>query len=210
MTENPVSSLDRLSTTLNVTIEKSLFVIGFSMAALVAVQVFFRYVLNHSLFWSEELARFLLVWLTFLGASVAYHRRAHPGIDTFSLLLPACLKKKAVICAHLASLGLFSVMIVYGCQFAYFVRLQISPARLYSMDDALERLGRLIGSTPDWTTLVQFLPEGVGDDLLMRSAIASTFAASLELARQGKLQLNQSQTFAPIYVRARRDLPEDG
>ncbi|MDF1590599.1 MAG: TRAP transporter small permease [Desulfobacterales bacterium] len=128
MSETYMSPLDRLSTTLNATIEKSLFVIGFSMAALVAVQVFFRYVLNHSLFWSEELARFLLIWLTFLGASVAYHRRAHPGIDMFSLLLPACLKKSAVICVHLASIGLFSVMIVYGCQFAYFVRLQISPA----------------------------------------------------------------------------------
>ena len=128
MTKKSASLLDRLSTTLNATIEKSLFVIGFSMAALVAVQVFFRYALNHSLFWSEELARFLLVWLTFLGASVAYHRRAHPGIDTVALLLPACLKKTAAICVHLASLCLFSVMIVYGCQFAYFVRLQISPA----------------------------------------------------------------------------------
>ena len=104
MSETYVSPLDRLSTTLNATIEKSIFVIGFSMAALVAVQVFFRYVLNHSLFWSEELARFLLIWLTFLGASVAYHRRAHPGIDTFSLRLPASFKKTAVICVHLASI----------------------------------------------------------------------------------------------------------
>jgi segregation and condensation protein A len=88
--------------------------------------------------------------------------------------------------------------------------LQITPAKLYSMDDALERLGKLLGHTPDWTTLSRFLPDGIADDLVMRSAIASTFAASLELARQGKLQLNQSQTFAPIYVRARQDTPEDG
>ncbi len=88
--------------------------------------------------------------------------------------------------------------------------LQISPANLYSMDDALERFGKLLGHTPDWTTLSRFLPEDIGDDLMMRSAIASTFAASLELARQGKLQLNQSQTFAPIYVRAREGGSEDG
>jgi segregation and condensation protein A len=88
--------------------------------------------------------------------------------------------------------------------------LQISPARLYSMDDALERLGKLLGHAPDWTTLSRFLPEGIGDDLMMRSAIASTFAASLELARQGKLQLNQSQTFAQIYVRARQEDTADG
>lgn len=128
MTERPASLLDRLSRMVNSVIERCLFAIGASMAALVAVQVFFRYVLNHSLFWSEELARFLLIWLTFLGASVAYYRRAHPGIDTVVGLLPAHLKKVAVICVHLASLGLFSVMLFYGFQFAYFVRLQISPA----------------------------------------------------------------------------------
>lgn len=88
--------------------------------------------------------------------------------------------------------------------------LRITPAKLYSMDDALERLGRLIGTIPDWTTLSRFLPEDIGDDLVMRSAIASTFAASLELARQGKLQINQAQTFAPIYVRARRAEAENG
>lgn len=88
--------------------------------------------------------------------------------------------------------------------------LHITPMKLYSMDDALERLGRLLGGAPDWTTLVQFLPEGIGDDLVMRSALASTFAASLELARQGKLQLNQAQTFAPIYVRAKQETSDDG
>ncbi len=88
--------------------------------------------------------------------------------------------------------------------------LHIPPARLYSMEDALERLGALIGITADWTTLARFLPDELGDELMMRSALASTFAASLELTRQGKLQLNQSQTFAPIYVRARQDAPDDG
>ena len=88
--------------------------------------------------------------------------------------------------------------------------LQISPARLYSMDDALERLNKLLGHAPDWTILSQFLPDRVDDELMMRSAIASTFAASLELTRQGKLQLNQSQTFAPIYMRARLHGTSDG
>ena len=88
--------------------------------------------------------------------------------------------------------------------------LRITPAKLYSMDDALERLGRLIGTIPDWTTLSRFLPEDIGDELVMRSAIASTFAASLELTRQGKLQINQAQTFAPIYVRARQAEAENG
>jgi TRAP-type C4-dicarboxylate transport system permease small subunit len=98
------------------------------MALIVAAQVFFRYVLNQSLFWSEELARYLLVWLTFLGASVAYYRRAHPGIDVLYSRMPCLIRKSSAVFVHLASIALFSVMIFYGFKFAYFVRLQISPA----------------------------------------------------------------------------------
>ncbi len=120
--------LENLSDTTNRWVERSLFWLGFTMALIVATQVFFRYALNHSLFWSEELARYLLVWLTFLGASAAYRRGAHPGIDLLYVRLPPPLKKAAALLSHLAALSLFAIMIYYGCQFAYFVRLQISPA----------------------------------------------------------------------------------
>jgi TRAP-type C4-dicarboxylate transport system permease small subunit len=103
-------------------------VTGFGMASIVGAQVFFRYVLNHSLFWSEELARYLLVWLTFLGASVAYHRGLHPGIDFLYRPLPPSLKKAASVCVHICCLTLYAVLLVFGCKFSYFVRLQISPA----------------------------------------------------------------------------------
>ena len=77
----------------------------------------------------------------------------------------------------------------------------IAPPNLFSMEDALVRLRKLLGTVPDWTTLTNFLPNGIKDDLVYRSAIASTFAASLELARQGKLSLRQSSAFGPIFVR---------
>jgi len=128
MTEKPASFLDRLSTAINAAVEKSLFVIGFGMAAVVAVQVFCRYVLNHSLFWSEELARYLLVWLTFLGASAAYRRRLHPGVDFFHRLLPPASGRAVTRGIHIASLAFFAVLSFFGCKFTYFVRLQISPA----------------------------------------------------------------------------------
>jgi TRAP-type C4-dicarboxylate transport system permease small subunit len=121
-------TLERLSRSLNRWVEYALFGLGFSMAVIVAVQVFFRYVLNHSLFWSEELARYLLLWLTFLGASAAYWRGVHPGVDVVSRHLPRGAGWISVLIAHGAALTLFGVMIVYGTQFAYFVRLQISPA----------------------------------------------------------------------------------
>ncbi len=109
-------------------IEYLLFGLGFTMSAIVAVQVFSRYVLNHSLFWSEELARDILVWLTFLGASVAYYRKANPGVDFFYSKMPAGMRRTSLLVVHIASMGLFAVMIIYGSEFAWFVRLQISPA----------------------------------------------------------------------------------
>jgi len=122
------SFLVRASDRINRVVEFSLFGLGLAMALTVATQVFFRYVLNQSLFWSEELARFMLVWLTFLGASVAYKRRAHPGVDILTRRLSPPLRRAAALATHLLSLGFFLIMVVFGIQFAYFVRIQISPA----------------------------------------------------------------------------------
>jgi TRAP-type C4-dicarboxylate transport system permease small subunit len=123
-----MDALERFSRSVNHCVEYSLFGFGFTMSVVVAVQVFSRYVLNHSLFWSEELARYLLVWLTFLGASVAYRRNMHPGIDIVYSRMPATFQRWISIFIHLISMTLFGVMIFYGAQFSYFVRLQISPA----------------------------------------------------------------------------------
>jgi TRAP-type C4-dicarboxylate transport system permease small subunit len=123
-----VSFLEKISHSINRWIEYLLFGLGFSMAVIVAAQVFSRYILNQSLFWSEELARFLLVWLTFLGASVAYYRGSHPGVDFLYARMTPLWRKASTIAVHTASIVLFGVMITYGSQFAWFVRLQISPA----------------------------------------------------------------------------------
>ena len=123
-----MSVLEKLSRSINRWIELFLFGLGLSMSIIVAVQVFCRYVLNHSLFWSEELARYLLVWLTFLGASVAYYRNVHPGIDVIYARMPNSIQKITAITVHLVSMTLFGIMIIFGAKFSYFVRLQISPA----------------------------------------------------------------------------------
>lgn len=120
--------LEKVSRSINRRIESLLFVLGLSMTVIVAIQVFSRYVLNHSLFWSEELARYLLVWLTFMGASVAYRRKAHPSIDVVFVRTSPSVQKLFTILVHLASIFLFGVMVFFGLRFSYFVRMQISPA----------------------------------------------------------------------------------
>lgn len=80
--------------------------------------------------------------------------------------------------------------------------MQIEAPDLYSVDDAMRRLSEMLGGMPSWTMLVKFLPPGLRDALVLRSAISSTFVATLELARQGRLHLRQDGgAFSPIYVK---------
>jgi TRAP-type C4-dicarboxylate transport system permease small subunit len=97
--------------------------LGMSMALVIGAQVFFRYVLNDSLFWSEELGRLILVWLTFLGASAAYKRGGHIGVDVVVQAFPV-LRKPAALLSILASLFLFGIMAWYGWKFLDFVKFQ--------------------------------------------------------------------------------------
>lgn len=82
--------------------------------------------------------------------------------------------------------------------------LQIQPITLFSMDDALHRIGEMLGHVLDWTTLQAFLPPGLQRGLPRRAAVAATFAASLELARTGRIELRQDGMFGPIYMRKGR------
>ncbi|MFV0410397.1 MAG: segregation and condensation protein A [Paracoccus sp. (in: a-proteobacteria)] len=72
---------------------------------------------------------------------------------------------------------------------------------IFTMEQALERVRGLIGFVGEWTSLAEFLPDGWGQDARGRSATAATFAATLELARQGQLEIRQAETFAPIAIR---------
>jgi segregation and condensation protein A len=81
--------------------------------------------------------------------------------------------------------------------------LAIAPSAYHSIDDALQRFARLLGRLADWRELSSFLPVVAGGDAFRRSAVAATFAAALELARAGRLQLRQDQAFGPIWLRRR-------
>lgn len=85
--------------------------------------------------------------------------------------------------------------------------LRIEPHDLYSVEEALRRLRQNLGQAPNWESLWRYLPPGTLEGLRQgklsaRSALAATFAASLELARVGGVKLRQSKPFGPIYLRA--------
>ncbi len=75
-----------------------------------------------------------------------------------------------------------------------------------TLESAIARVEAMIGAAIEWTDLARFLPahEAGGDPRLVRSALASSFVAALELAKQGKLELSQAGTFAPLMLRKGR------
>jgi segregation and condensation protein A len=78
--------------------------------------------------------------------------------------------------------------------------------KVYTMEQALERMRGLIGYAGAWGDLMSFLPEGwLTDPVKRRSATAAIFAASLELVKEGRLEIRQSGNFAPIELR-KKDL----
>ncbi len=75
---------------------------------------------------------------------------------------------------------------------------------VFTMEEALERMRGLLGYAADWTDISSYLPEGwTTDPQKRRSATASTFAASLELAKEGRIEMRQRDAFAPLHIRRR-------
>lgn len=84
------------------------------------------------------------------------------------------------------------------------------PMVYFSVQDALARVGRLLGTIPDWASLEQFLPDGVENGVPRRAALSATLIAGLEMARHGRLDLRQDETFGPILIRQRQEQNEFG
>jgi chromatin segregation and condensation protein Rec8/ScpA/Scc1 (kleisin family) len=92
-------------------------------------------------------------------------------------------------------------------------RISSFPSRASSRDaekaEARQAFTRLIGGQSDWTAFDDFLLQACADAGMRRSARASAFSASLELAREGKLEIRQQQAFAPLWLRARDPGPAE-
>jgi segregation and condensation protein A len=97
----------------------------------------------------------------------------------------------------------FDLFAAYGA-----VRARTAPAlhvvharSVMTLEEAIERVGKMIGTALDWTFLESFLPS-TQDPQFRRSSLASSFVAALELARRGRLDIAQEEPFAPIKLRA--------
>ncbi|HWC03304.1 MAG TPA: TRAP transporter small permease [Methylomirabilota bacterium] len=84
---------------------------------LVILQVFFRYVLNRSLFWSEEVVRFALVWSVMLGSAVVAYRGEHLRIDALDTLLPPTAQRVLTRLAEFLTFVFCVILTGTGVQF---------------------------------------------------------------------------------------------
>ena len=80
-------------------------------------------------------------------------------------------------------------------------RVRFKAREVWSLAEAREALARLVGLSLDWTAFDDWLLEACLDPKMRRSARASSFSASLELVREGKIEIRQEKTFAPIWIR---------
>ena len=99
--------------------------------------------------------------------------------------------------------NLYQLLIAYGQinNSSKNIELTIENSKLYSVQDAMERLAKLIKTSSKWVKLKDFLPDKLNDKLNDNSAISSYFLASLELANKGDLKIRQENPFETIWMK---------
>ena len=97
------------------------------------LQVFFRYVLGDSLFWSEELMRVTMIWLVMLTAGLAYSRGQFLGMRLLVDRLPSGARRAADVVSALLMIGFLLVVFWFAARFAWMTRLQTVPAMQVSL-----------------------------------------------------------------------------
>lgn len=120
--------IDRFSRGVDTLCRKALVVLAASIVLVIGAQVFFRYALNNSLFWSEELGRVLLIWLSFTGACVAFRAQAHIGVDIVYKRFSPPIKKAARLLMLTGCAVFFSTMLYWGTEFASMIATQTTAS----------------------------------------------------------------------------------
>lgn len=81
--------------------------------------------------------------------------------------------------------------------------LTISSSELYSVDQAILRIKSMFGSMREWTNILNLIPKFGRNNIINKSAITSNFVASLELAKNGLIEVRQNEAFGNIFIRSK-------
>lgn len=98
--------------------EAVLALLMLSMAVIVFVGVFFRYVIDAPLGWTEEAGRFCLMWASLLGMYLAYRRAEHIRVDALTSRLPPVARHRLSICGNLLLAVYISALVIEGVRYS--------------------------------------------------------------------------------------------
>ncbi|WP_237151803.1 segregation and condensation protein A [Oryzibacter oryziterrae] len=131
------------------------------------------------------------------------------GVDVFARGAPEAV---GVERRFVWEASLYDLLEAYGSQRQRdMVRVHhVRRRQVWALADAREILERLVGAIPDWSPIEAYLITYMTGPESRATVRASAFAASLELVREGKLEIRQSEPFAPIYLRKGSGKPDDG
>jgi segregation and condensation protein A len=126
------------------------------------------------------------------------------GRDVFTRGAPEGIR---VVAHSQYQASLYDLLSVYATRRAInsAQRLKLRVLPVWSVTEARERLERLVGRLGDWLDLNALLIEYLVDPALRPSVIASSFTATLEMVREGRIELRQARHFEPLYLRARAE-----
>ena len=81
--------------------------------------------------------------------------------------------------------------------------LTIASSDLYSVDQAIERIKDMLGVITEWTSFMNLIPKFIINDIINKSFVSASFVASLELAKNGFIEVKQKDTFGQIFIRSK-------
>ena len=81
--------------------------------------------------------------------------------------------------------------------------LTIASSELYSVDSAIQRIRGMFGTLSEWTNIMNLIPKFGLNKIINKSSVTANFVASLELAKNGLIEVNQKETFGNIYIRSK-------
>lgn len=132
------------------------------MVGVIFIQVIARYVLHNSLSWSEEIGRYLFIWITFLGAVIGVKERLHVGVDVIVNSLPAGVRKILMLVGNLLMMLFVGYMLQGSFKLIELGRHQVSPATsipmlypylILPLGSILMLIYLLINTVSDWVNL---------------------------------------------------------
>ncbi len=133
------------------------FVIFWALAAVVFLQFFTRYILNDSVAWTEEIARYLLIWLTFIGAAISFRRGTHISVEALHYFMPKKLVRSLRFAIDVMTVGFVALL----CWFSISIT---------------ERMHIQVMTVIEWPMSIVYAGVGVGCLLMLYRAVQAFIA----------------------------------